>query len=89
MITSENNDIRFTVIYSILHPPFYKKNLRTDQGIPSYGKVSFEILPEKRHITKVLDVLLFMEDFQMEPLELFRFKICLDLHRSFWSMILG
>ena len=32
------------------------------------GKVPFEILPEKRHITWVLGVLLLTEEFQMEPL---------------------
>ena len=40
----------------------------TGQGISLIGKVPFEILPEKRHITWVLFVLLFTEEFQMEPL---------------------
>ena len=32
------------------------------------GKVPIEILSRKRHITWVLAVLLFMAEFQMEPL---------------------
>ena len=40
---------------------------RTGQGISLNGKVPFEILPEKPHITQVLYVLLFTEEFQMEP----------------------
>ena len=44
----------------------------TGQSIYSLGKVSIEILPGKdpgnRHITWVLAVLLFSEEFQMEPL---------------------
>ena len=33
----------------------------------SLGKVPIEILPEKRHITWVSNVLVFSEEFQMEP----------------------
>ena len=40
----------------------------TGQGISSNWKIPFEILPEKRQITSVLGVLLFTEEFQMEPL---------------------
>ena len=38
------------------------------QSISSLEKVPIEIRPGKRHITRVLDVLLFSEEFQMEPL---------------------
>ena len=40
----------------------------TGQSISSLGKVPIEILPGKRQITWVLDVLLFSAEFQMEPL---------------------
>ena len=40
----------------------------TGQSISLLGKVPIEILPGKRHITWVLAVLLFMAEFQMEPL---------------------
>ena len=43
-------------------------NSITGQGISLNGKVPLEILPEKCHITWVLFVLLFTEEFQMEPL---------------------
>ena len=36
--------------------------------IYTLGKVPIEILPEKRHITWVLAVLLFTAEYQMEPL---------------------
>ena len=39
----------------------------TDQSISLIGKVPIEILPGKRHITRVLDVLIFSAEFQMEP----------------------
>ena len=39
----------------------------TGQGISLNGKVPFEILPEKRHITQVLYAMRFTEEFQMEP----------------------
>ena len=39
----------------------------TGQSISSLGKISIEILPRKRHITWVSDVLIFSAEFQMEP----------------------
>ena len=43
-------------------------NSYTGQGISLNGRVPFEILPEKRIITQVSDVMISMEEFQMEPL---------------------
>ena len=40
----------------------------TGQSISLLGKVPIEILSGKRHITWVLAVLLFLAEFQMEPL---------------------
>ena len=38
------------------------------QSISSLGKVPIKHLPGKRHITRVLAVLLFTAEFHMEPL---------------------
>ena len=47
---------------------FFATNINTGQSIASIGKIPIEILPEKRPITWVLAVLLFLAEFQMEPL---------------------
>ena len=41
---------------------------QTGQSLSSLGEVSIEFMPEKRQMTWALAVLLYMKEFQMEPL---------------------
>ena len=70
-------NIKKTWFYMFIISKKYLRSKRATCWVPSkhwnlrvkeYLKVSFEIFPEKRHITWVLYVLLFTKEFQMEPL---------------------